>query len=210
MRDLYHIHTAEGFERKYDLVLDFENTLRVPSFPKENEREPLKKILERVCNPKSRPRSGFLISVDREDGTICGGAIYGYTVKSRRIAATLPKTSESDAFCIAGNMDAQRLNTITRLRRLRRHNRQVMKANKLSGGRWKHNQAPREVKGFRQYDTVLYNHSLAYIHARRSSGFFVVKDAEGRTVSNSVSYKKLTLIRHCNAHLAFSMPAGPV
>lgn len=78
MRDLYHIHTAEGFERKYDLVLDFENTLRVPSFPKENEREPLKNILERVCNPKSRPRSGFLISVDREDGTICGGAIYDY------------------------------------------------------------------------------------------------------------------------------------
>lgn len=136
--------------------------------------------------------------------------VYGYTVKSRRIAAMLPKTSESDAFCIADNMNAQRLGTVTRLRCLRRHNRQVMKANKLSGGRWKHNQAPREVNGFRQYDTVLYNHSLAYVHARRSSGFFVVKDAEGRTVSNSVSYKKLRLIRHCNAHLAFSMPAGPV
>lgn len=136
--------------------------------------------------------------------------VYGYTVKSRRIAAMQPKTSESDAFCIAGNMGAQRLGTITRLRCLRRHNRQIMKANKLSGGRWKRNQAPREVKGFRQFDTVLYNHSLAYVHARRSSGFFVVKDAEGRTVSNSVSCKKLMLIRHCNAHLVFSMPAGPV
>ncbi len=136
--------------------------------------------------------------------------VYGYTTKSRRIAAGLPKTSETDAFCIAGNMGAKRLGTITQLRCLRRHKRQVMKANKLPGGRWKRNQAPREVKGFRQYDTVLYNHSLAYVHARRSSGFFVVKDAEGRTVSNSVSYKKLRLIRHCNAHLAFSMPAGPV
>lgn len=78
MKDLYHVHTAEGFERKKELILDFENTLRVPSFPKENEREPLKNILERVCNPNSRPRSGFLISVDKEDGTICGGAIYDY------------------------------------------------------------------------------------------------------------------------------------
>ncbi len=78
MKDLYHIHTADGFAHKRDLVFAFEQDLRIPSFPKENEREPLKNILERVCNPNSRPHSGFLISKDKEDGTICGGAIYDY------------------------------------------------------------------------------------------------------------------------------------
>lgn len=96
------------------------------------------------------------------------------------------------------------------LKQLRRHNRKVMKSNLLKGGRWKRNQAPRDIKGFRLFDTVLYNNLPAYVHGRRSSGFFVIKDAEGRTISNSVSYKRLKLIRHCNAHLAFTMPAGPV
>lgn len=136
--------------------------------------------------------------------------VYGFTTKDRRISLHLPKTSETDAFCIAGNLGAQRLDTVTRLRCLRRHNRQVMKANMLKGGRWKRNQAPREIKGFRRFDVVLFDNQLAYIHGRRSSGAFVIKDAEGRTISDSVSCKKLTLIRHCNAHMAFTMPAGPV
>ena len=78
MRDLYHIHTAEGLARKRELVLAFEQGLRLPSFPNENECEPLRKILDRVSDPQSRPRSGFLLSADRQTGEICGGAIYDY------------------------------------------------------------------------------------------------------------------------------------
>lgn len=78
MRDLYHIHTADGLARKRDLVLAFEQGLRLPSFPYENEREPLRKILDRVSDPHGRPRSGFLLSTDRQTGEICGGAIYDY------------------------------------------------------------------------------------------------------------------------------------
>lgn len=135
---------------------------------------------------------------------------YGYLTKHSRIEHGLKKTHAVDARCISGNFTAEPTRELFCFKQLRRHNRKVMKSNMLKGGRWKHNQAPREVNGFRQYDTVLYNHSLAYVHARRSSGFFVVKGAEGQTVSNSVSYKKLRLIRHCNAHLAFSLPTGPV
>lgn len=134
--------------------------------------------------------------------------IYGYTTKDRRIGLRLPKTSETDAFCIAGNLAATRSSTLWQLRCLRRHNRKVMKSNQLSGGRWKRNQAPREIRGFRLWDLVTYNNTPAYVHGRRSSGFFVIKDAGGRTVSNSVSYKKLELIRHCNTHLAFATPGG--
>lgn len=135
---------------------------------------------------------------------------YGYKTKYVRIHAGLEKSHAVDARCISGNAQAMPADRIFILKQLRRHNRKVMKSNLLKGGRWKRNQAPRDIKGFRLFDTVLYNNIPAYVHGRRSSGFFVIKDAEGRTISNSVSYKRLKLIRHCNAHLAFTMPAGPV
>jgi len=135
---------------------------------------------------------------------------YGYVTKHTRIGSGLDKSHVNDARCISGNPQARPSDTVYELKQLRRHNRKVMKSNLLKGGRWKRNQAPRDIKGFRLFDTVLYNNLPAYVHGRRSSGFFVIKDAEGRTISDSVSYKKLKLIRHRNAHLAFTMPAGPV
>ena len=135
---------------------------------------------------------------------------YGYVTKNTRIENRLEKSHAVDARCISGNPKAAPLGHVLVRTQIRRHNRKVMKSNLLKGGRWKRNQAPREIKGFRLFDTVSYNNLPAYIHGRRSSGFFVIKDAEGRTVSSSVSCKRLRLIRHNNAHLAFTMPAGPV
>ena len=135
---------------------------------------------------------------------------YGYVTKNTRIENGLEKSHAVDARCISGNPKAAPLGHVLVRTQIRRHNRKVMKSNLLKGGRWKRNQAPREIKGFRLFDTISYNNLLAYIHGRRSSGFFVIKDAEGRTVSSSVSCKRLRLIRHNNAHLAFTMPAGPV
>ena len=80
-----------------------------------------------------------------------------------------------------------------------------MKSNLLKGGRWKRNQAPREIYGFRRFDSVSYNSVPAYIHGRRTTGYFVVKDAEGKVLSNSVSYKQLELTRHNNARLCFAL-----
>ena len=135
---------------------------------------------------------------------------YGYVTKNTRIENGLEKSHAVDARCISGNPKATPLGHVLVQTQIRRHNRKVMKSNLLKGGRWKRNQAPREIKGFRLFDTVSYNNLPAYIHGRRSSGYFGIKDAEGRTVSSSVSYKKLKLIRHNNAHLAFTMPADPV
>ena len=126
---------------------------------------------------------------------------YGYKTKYVRINAGLEKSHAVDARCISGNAQAMPANRIFILKQLRRHNRKVMKSNLLKGGRWKRNQAPRNIKGFRLFDTVLYNNLPAYVHGRRSSGFFVIKDAEGRTISDSVSCKKLKLIRHTNSYL---------
>ena len=128
---------------------------------------------------------------------------YGYLTKHYRIAHGLEKTHAVDARCISGNADARPAGELFRFKQLRRHNRKVMKSNLLKGGRWKRNQAPREIKGYRLFDIVLYNNMPAYIHGRRSSGYFVVKDFEGNILSNSTSYKSLELIRHNNNQMFY-------
>ena len=126
---------------------------------------------------------------------------YGYKTKYVRINAGLEKSHAVDARCISGNAQASPADRIFILKQLRRHNRKVMKSNLLKGGHWKRNQAPRDIKGFRLFDTVIYNSIPAYVHGRRSSGFFFIKDIEGKTLSNSVSYKSLKLKRHTNSYL---------
>ena len=123
---------------------------------------------------------------------------YGYLTKRSRIEHGLNKSHAVDARCISGHPAATPNGELLHFRQLRRHNRKVMKSNLLKGGRWKRNQAPREIKGFRLFDIITYNTVPAYIHGRRSSGYFIVKDFEGNTLSNSASYKSLKLIRHNN------------
>ena len=135
---------------------------------------------------------------------------YGYLTKHMRIAHGLEKTHAIDARCISGNATATPCETEFHFRQLRRHNRKVMKSNLLKGGRWKRNQAPREIKGFRLFDTVSYKNLPAYIHGRRSSGYFVIKDAEGRTLSNSASYKSLWLVRHNNQMFYYIKRIGSI
>ena len=48
---------------------------------------------------------------------------------------------------------------------------------------------------------LLANAVTGYVHGRRTSGYFVVKDMDGNTVSDSISYKKLRLIRHNNRYM---------
>lgn len=123
---------------------------------------------------------------------------YGYLTKQSRIEHGLNKSHAVDARCISGHPTATPNSELLYFRQLRRHNRKVMKSKMLKGGRWKRNQAPREIKGFRLFDIILHNNIPACIHGRRSSGYFVVKDFEGNTLSNSASYKSLKLIRHNN------------
>lgn len=123
---------------------------------------------------------------------------YGYITKNTRIKNGLEKSHAVDARCISGKPKATPHDHVLLQTQIRRHNRKVMKSNLLKGGRWKRNQAPREINGFRRYDIVMYNGNLCYIHGKRSSGYFHVNDMLGKTQSKSVSYKKLRLIRHTN------------
>ena len=126
---------------------------------------------------------------------------YGYVTKNTRIIHNLEKTHCVDARCISGNPMAKPCGPAFILKQIRRHNRKVMKSNLLKGGRWKRNQAPRVIHGFRLFDTVTYNGVPAVVTGRRSTGYFTVKDYEGHTLSPSVSYKILVLIRHNNKYM---------
>ena len=120
---------------------------------------------------------------------------YGYVTKHNRIKNHLPKEHYIDAYCIAGNFGAERLDYYYYQKCVRKTNRQIHKAKMLKGGKKKLNQAPKYIKGFQLFDKVQYNGKLYYIFGRRSSGYFDIRTLNGDKVNNgSVSYKKLRLV----------------
>ena len=128
---------------------------------------------------------------------------YGYLTKHMRIAYGLEKSHAIDARCISGNADARPAGEMFRFKQLRRHNRKVMKSNLLKGGRWKRNQAPREIKGFRRYDIVTYKNIQCFINSLRTKGYFSIKTFNGKLISNDNSYKSLGLVRHSEHSLFY-------
>ena len=120
---------------------------------------------------------------------------YGYVTKHNRIKNHLPKEHYIDAYCIAGNFGAERLDYYYYQKCVRKTNRQIHKAKMLKGGKKKLNQAPKYINGFQLFDKVQYNGKLYYTFGRRSSGYFDIRTLNGDKVNNgSVSYKKLRLV----------------
>ena len=119
---------------------------------------------------------------------------YGYLTKNARINAGLPKEHYVDAFCIAGNMQAERLNYFWYQRQVRKHNRQIHKLTINKGGTRKRNQSPFEIFGFRLFDKVKCKGQVGFIFGRRASGSFDVRKLDGTKISAGISYKKLGLI----------------
>ena len=120
---------------------------------------------------------------------------YGYVTKRERISHGLAKSHAIDARCIAGGADVEPADVVYRVKKVRRNNRQVNKANKGKGGRWKHNQAAKYVHGFQLFDKVVYEGHEYFVHGRRSSGYFSLKDMQGNSLV-SVNCKKLRLVEH--------------
>ena len=119
---------------------------------------------------------------------------YGYLTKHKRIALGLPKTHCTDAFCIAGNLNALRRGEFLFQRQTRKHNRQIHKCSILKGGVRKLNQAPFLVQGFRLFDKVKCKGRIGIIFGRRSSGSFDVRTLDGVRLSAGISLKKLMLV----------------
>ena len=64
-----------------------------------------------------------------------------------------------DARCISGHPLAKSNGEVFYQKKVRCHNRQIHKNTILKGGVRKRNQAEYEVKGFRLFDKVSYNHT---------------------------------------------------
>lgn len=120
------------------------------------------------------------------------GMTYGYITKNTRIRNGLAKEHYIDAYCIAGNMLAERLGYYFYQKQVRETNRQIHKAKILKGGRRKSNQSPKYVKGFQLFDKVKYDGKPYYIFGRRATGYFDIRTLSGEKVNNgAVFYKKL-------------------
>lgn len=120
---------------------------------------------------------------------------YGYITKNTRITNALKKSHRTDALCIAGNPKAKQLSEYYYIKQVRKHNRQIHKANFLKGHKKKLNQVPYELFGFRLFDKVKYKNQECFVSSRRSSGYFLLKTLDGKLVRDGVKYKNLQLIQ---------------
>lgn len=126
---------------------------------------------------------------------------YGYITKDTRIRAGLPKEHRIDALCIAGHPHAKPAKEYFVQRKIRCHNRKVMKDKILKKGVRKRNQSPRVLFGYRLFDKVKYRGQETFIFGRRSSGSFDIRKLDGTKISASVNYKKLSFLEPANHYI---------
>ena len=117
---------------------------------------------------------------------------YGYETAIARREHNVDKSHMADAFCIAGNFDANENTYNVYLHKfVRRHNRCLHKSTILKGGYRKANQAPKYVFGYRLFDKVRYRGEECFIFGRRSSGSFDIRKLNGKRLSAGISYRRL-------------------
>lgn len=122
---------------------------------------------------------------------------YGYITKNTRIEHNLPKEHYIDALCISGHPEAEKLGYYYYQKQVRKHNRQIHKANIFKGGKKKLNQAPKYVNGYQLFDKVKYGKDLYYVFSRRSNGYFDIRKLDGTKVNKgSINCKNLSKLEN--------------
>lgn len=119
---------------------------------------------------------------------------YGYLTKNKRIENNFSKSHRVDAYCIAGNLKAKKLNYYYLGKQVRKNNRQIHKMTINKGGTRKLHQSPYLVKGFRLFDKVKYKNTNCFIFGRRATGSFDIRKLSGEKISAGISFKKLKLL----------------
>lgn len=118
----------------------------------------------------------------------------GYITKYWRERSGILKSHINDAFVIAKNLDAKRLDKSLLIIPKRQHNRQIHKCTINKGGKRKLNQSPKYVFGYQLFDRVLCLGQVGFIFGRRSSGSFNVRKLDGIIIRTDITYKKLKLL----------------
>lgn len=124
---------------------------------------------------------------------------YGYITKNIRIKNNITKTHTADAYCIAGNIKARRLEYEYLRKQVRRHNRKLHREVPAKGGIRRLAQAGHLVKGFCLNDTVVAKGQQWFIRGMRQKGSFVLKHLDGTKIQ--VAPSKITFLRHNNSYL---------
>lgn len=122
----------------------------------------------------------------------------GYITKYWRERKNIEKSHTSDAFVIAKNLDAKRLNKSLLIIPKRQHNRQIHKCTINKGGKRRLNQTPKYVFGYKLFDKVLCLGQEGFIFGRRSSGQFDIRKLNGEKIHAGISYKKIKLLERSN------------
>ena len=109
---------------------------------------------------------------------------YGYITKDVRIKNKIEKTHCADAYCITGNIWAERLPWLYMMRMQRRHNRSLYLAKPAKGGSRQRNIAPHRIPNtnLQQYDVVEWHDKKAFISGS-TNGRLYLKDIQGRYVA---------------------------
>ena len=124
---------------------------------------------------------------------------YGYITKNTRIKNNIEKTHVADAYCIAGNVKAKRLNYEYLRKQVRRHNRKLHREVPTKDGVRKRAQAGHMIKGFCLNDTVLVKGVRWFIRGMRQKGSFVLKHLDGTKLE--ISPSKIQFLYHNNSYL---------
>ena len=119
---------------------------------------------------------------------------YGYITKSKRIRQYLPKTHYNDAYCIANNLKANKVDIVYKFSKITRHNRQFYKATIYKGGKQRRNNSNYVLYNFRNHDTVKFKNKVYEITNLRSDGYI------GLTNNKYPSYKHLFLLKMRNGY----------
>ena len=121
---------------------------------------------------------------------------FGYITRFNRNKYNISKSHANDAYVIAKHFNAKPLDYYFKGIQIRRHNRKIHKDKIYKGGVLKKNQAEHFVFGFGLMDRVVYKGIECFVHGRRSSGYFDLRDIDMSRVHDSAPVRDIKLIRH--------------
>ena len=120
---------------------------------------------------------------------------FGYITRIGRTAAELPKDHNIDARVISGNPKAKTNGIVWNITKHRCHNRKLHREVPAKHGRRQAVQSAHRVFGFGLHNKVAVtaNDIAGYIAGLRTSGIFVIRDANGNPVAEC-TYRRLKLL----------------
>lgn len=123
---------------------------------------------------------------------------HGYITKFTRIKNKIQKSHSADAFCIANNVKAERLESYIKIRMFPRHNRALHVCNPQRNGIRRSTIASHWIGKSRlqRFDSVIYNGIKCFIYGS-SNGRPILRDIDGIPITSSqyVSAKKVVFLK---------------